>query len=57
MFRFSFDDFSGPGTTGAGKVENGAHMTRFSARNVRTLFGVQFLLFPSVRLKNVWVEF
>ena len=41
----SFDDFSGPGTTGVGKVENKAQMTRFSARNITTLFGVQFLSF------------
>jgi len=46
MFRSNFDDFSGRGTTGAGKVQNGAHMTRFSARNSPTLFGVQFLSFP-----------
>jgi len=45
MFRSSFDDFSGPGTTGAGKVENRAQITRFSARNIPTLFGVQFLSF------------
>jgi len=46
MFRSSLDEFSGTGTNGAGKVENRAHMTRFSARNLPTLFGVQFLLFP-----------
>jgi len=45
MFRLNFDDFSGPGTTGAEKVENGTHMTRFSARNISTIFGVQFLSF------------
>jgi len=38
--------FPGLGTTGTGKVENGAHMTRFSGRNLPTLFGVQFLSFP-----------
>jgi len=37
--------FPGPGTTGAGKVENWALMTRFCTRNILTLFGVQFLLF------------
>jgi len=37
--------FSGLGTTGAWKVENGAQMSRFSARNVPTLFWVQFLSF------------
>jgi len=31
MFQPSFDDFSGPVTTGAGKVENRPHMTLFSA--------------------------
>ena len=46
MFRLNFDDFSGLGTTGGGKVQNGAPMTRFSARNIPTLFEVQLLSFP-----------
>jgi len=46
MFRSSCDDFSCLGTTGAGKVKNRAQMTRFSARNIPTLFGMKFLLFP-----------
>jgi len=45
MFQSSFDDFSGPGTTEAGKVKNKAQMTRFSVRNIPIPFGVQFLLF------------
>jgi len=27
MFQLNLDDLSGPGTIGAGKVRNGAHMT------------------------------
>jgi len=46
IFRSSFDNFSGSGTTGAKKVENRPQMTWFSARNIPTLFGVQFLSFP-----------
>jgi len=46
MFQSNFDYFSGPITTGAGKVENWAQMTRFSTQNIRTLFTVQFLSFP-----------
>jgi len=39
------EDFSSPGTTGGGKVENRAQMTRFYAQNIPVLFGVQFLSF------------
>jgi len=46
MFRSSFDDFSGLGAFKGRKVENGAKMTQFSARNIPTLFEVQFLSFP-----------
>jgi len=38
LFQSSFDDFSGPGTTRGGKVENRPHMTRFTGRNIPTLF-------------------
>ena len=46
MFRSSFDDFSGPGTTSTGKVENRPQMTRFTARNILTLFCGVVLSFP-----------
>ena len=46
MFRSSFDDFSGLGAFKGRKVENGAKMTQFSARNIPTLFEVKFLSFP-----------
>jgi len=52
MFRSSFDDFSGPSTTGAGKVEKRPEMTRFTARNIPTLFWVQFLSFPMSTAKQ-----
>jgi len=38
--------FSSPGTTGEIRVENRACMTRFSARNIPTIFWVQFFSFP-----------
>ena len=38
--------FPGLGTTGAGKVENRAWMTRFCTWNIPSLFGIQFLSFP-----------
>jgi len=44
MFQSSSDDFSGTSTNGAGKVENEDHMTRFSARNIPTLFGGTILI-------------
>jgi len=44
--------FSGPSTTGAGKVKNEAYMTRFSAPNIGTLFGLQFLSFHIGTNKN-----
>jgi len=52
MLRLNFDDFSGLGTTGAGKVENWDQMTRCSARNIPTRFWVQFLLFPIIMTKQ-----
>jgi len=38
--------FPGSGITGAGKVDNRARTTWFSARNILTLFRVQLLSFP-----------
>jgi len=42
----NFTTFSGPEHNGEGKVENGVQINRLSARNVPTLFRVQFLSFP-----------
>jgi len=38
--------FLGPESTIAEKVENRAQMTWFCTRNIPTLFGVQFSVFP-----------
>jgi len=57
MFWSDFDDFSGSGTIGALKVKNGDHMTQFSAQNIGTHFGVQFLLLAIGTEKNCFDRF
>jgi len=49
--------FPFPGTTGAGKVENRARMTRFCTRKYPYFLGYNFYHFPSGWLKNVSIEF
>jgi len=46
LFRSSFDDLSGPSTTGIGNVANRPQMTRFTARNIPTIFCGAILSFP-----------
>jgi len=48
--------FPGPGISSAAKVENEALITTFGTWNTYSLW-YSFYCFPSVRLKNVWVEF
>ena len=49
--------FSGLGTIGAGKVENGAQMTQFCVRNIPVLFKVQFLLFLISKSEKCFGQF
>jgi len=43
--------------TGTGKLENQAWMNQFCTRNIPTMFGVQFLSFLVVQLKNMTINF
>ena len=45
-FGSTYDNFFGPDTTDAAKVENLAQMTTFGTRNMPTQFVAQFLSFP-----------
>jgi len=45
IIRWCFAEFSGLGTTEAGKVENRARITPFCTRNIPTIFMMQFLSF------------
>jgi len=56
MFYSNFDDFFGSGhhrnRPWLGKFENRARMNLFCTRNIPTMFGVQFLSFPTSTAKK-----